>query len=68
MTEKDRFFAIIPIHGKNALIEGDNVAELQQGIDEVLVQPEISFPFHDFRSEIEVIKGRKVKLPPQEKT
>lgn len=62
MRENQRFFAIIPIHEKIALVEGKTGDELKKGIDEVLLKPEQVYPFHDFRSEITVIKGRKVKL------
>lgn len=63
MSERDNFFAIIPIHGRNALVEGKDIEVLKQGIDEVLKKPEEVYPFHDFRAETIVIKGRKVKLP-----
>ncbi len=63
MGEKDRFFAIIPIHGRNAVVEGENAGKLNEGINEVLKQPEEVYRFHDFRSEIIVIRGRKVELP-----
>lgn len=63
MGEKDRFFAIIPIHGRNAVVEGESEDKLNEGINEVLKQPEKVYPFHDFRSEITLIRGRKVKLP-----
>ena len=63
MREKDRFFAIIPIHGLNKIVEEESVDKLQKGINEVLKKPEEAYPFHDFRNEITVIRGRKTKLP-----
>lgn len=63
MSERDKFFAIVPIHGRNAVVEGQTGDELKKGIDAVLLQQERDHPFYDFRAEITVIKGRKVKLP-----
>jgi hypothetical protein len=63
MTEKSRYFAIIPIHGSNALVEGKTIDELQDSIGEALQRPELYFPFHNFWEEIRVIKGREIKLP-----
>ena len=67
MKEKDSYFAIVPIHGINAFVEGQTGNELRKGIDEFLLQQKQTFPYHDFRAEITVIKGRKVKLPRRRK-
>ena len=64
MTEKGRFFAIIPIHGRNAFVEGENTEKLNEAVNKVLEQPEEVYPFHDFRAEITVIRGRKIKFTP----
>jgi len=63
MEEKDRYFAIIPIHERAVLVEGQTIDELKEGIGKVLKRPEQSYPFHDFRAEMTVIKGRKIELP-----
>lgn len=63
MREKDKFFAIVPIHETNALVEAPTVDELENGINDVLRRPELSFPFHNFKEGIRVIKGREIKLP-----
>ena len=67
MGERLRYFAIVPIHGRNAFVEGQTGDELNAGIDEVLLSPEKSYPDYNFRAEITVIKGRKVKLPRRRK-
>ena len=63
MKEKDSYFAIVPIHGENKVVEGKTGEELQNGINQILQRTEESYPNHDFRAEITVIKGRKIKLP-----
>lgn len=63
MTEKARYFAIVPIHGRNTFVEAETADKLKDGIDEALLRPEQTYPFHDFKAEITVIKGRKIKLP-----
>lgn len=63
MREKDRFFAIIPIHERTVVVEGEGIDKLKEGINEALKKPEVVYPHHDFRSDITVIKGRKIKLP-----
>jgi hypothetical protein len=63
MREKDRFFAIVPIHEKIALVQGETQDDLNLEIDRVLEKPEIVYPFHNFREGITVIRGRKIKPP-----
>ena len=65
MTERNRFYAIIPIHGKNEVVEGKDTDELSTVVNEALKITEDSYPFHDFRAEIKVIKGRVIKFTPK---
>jgi hypothetical protein len=65
MTERNRFYAIVPIHGRNAVVEGKDTDELSTAVNEVLRQPEEVYPFHDFRAEIKVIKGKEIKFTPK---
>lgn len=63
MTEKNRYFAIVPIHGRNVLVDSPTLNELKDGISQTLRRTELDYPNHDFRSEVIVIKGRKINLP-----
>ncbi len=67
MTEKANYYAIIPIHQSSVVVEGKTMNEVNNGISDALRRPEISFPFYNFREGIILIKGRKIKLPPQKK-
>jgi septin family protein len=63
MKEKEKYFAVIPIHGKSEVVEAEDLENLSVNIDRVLEKPEITFPFHNFREGITFIKGRKLKNP-----
>lgn len=68
MSEKDRFFAIVPVHEINVLVEAPTVEELENGIEQALLKPEIKHPFYNFREKVRIIKGKEVKTKTPQKS